>query len=251
MPVYFKLTNNKDQTYGGCQWGPGITHKTSGKGSLCGSGWTHWYTHPLLAVLLNPLHVNFDLTTAHLWKSPKSQEAQKFDNGLKVGCMEGTTLRRVKLPVVTQVQKIAFGIFCSLKVYKEKSYVLWATNWLSGKDRSSEAARTAAEAAAAAARATLAEAATRAATRAAAKAAKAVEAAEAAWTARTAAKAAEAATRATDAAKIVGAIWVAKAAANIVGATWVAKAAARAARIQAINLPLLAKKAMKINGDGL
>ena len=135
MPKYYKLTNENEQTHGGCQWGENVTHETSGKGELCGPGWTHWYTHPLLAVMLNHIHGNFDLTTAHLWESPEDQVAEKTDHGVKVGCMKGTTARRVPMPEVTLTQKVAFGILCSLSVYREHNYVTWAENWLSGSDR--------------------------------------------------------------------------------------------------------------------
>ena len=46
-----------------------------------------------------------------------------------------------------------FGIRCGMAVYSELSWTQWANDWLSGKDRSAEAARAAARAAWAAARA--------------------------------------------------------------------------------------------------
>lgn len=139
MPKYYKLTDEHDRTYGGCQWGENVTVETSGEGDLCDPGWTHWYTDPLLAVLLNPIHGDYDLTTAHLWESPEDQVAEKFDHGLKVGCKRGTTVRRIQMPEVTMTQKVAFGILASLEVYKVPDYVAWATAWLSGEDRSVEA----------------------------------------------------------------------------------------------------------------
>ena len=152
MPKFYKLTDANDQTQGGCQWGENVSYETSGTGDLCGPGWTHWYTHPLLAVMLNSIHGNFDLSTAHLWESPEDQVAEKTDRGLKVGCTKGTTARRIPLPEVTLTQKIAFGILCSLEVHKEHNYVTWAENWLSGLDRSRDAAAWAARAARAAVR---------------------------------------------------------------------------------------------------
>ena len=211
MPTYYKLTSENDRTYGGCQWGLGVTHITSGEGELCSSGWTHWYTHPLLAVLLNPMQGNFNLNTAHLWRSPKNQEAQKFDHGLKVGCMRGITVKRIKLPILTTIQKIAFGILCTLEVYKEKSYHQWAESWLSGKNRSMNAAK--------AARAAAAEAVEKA--RAAVRAARAAEAA-----AVEEARAARAA------------VWVARAARAV--------EAEAAAEIQPLNLISIAKKSLKV-----
>ena len=95
----YKLTDENDQTFGGCQWGENVTIKTSGTGELCGPGWTHWYTHPLLAVFLNPIHGYFDLKTAHLWEGKGT--IGKTDCKLKVGCTSGTTLKRIPLPIVT------------------------------------------------------------------------------------------------------------------------------------------------------
>ncbi|RPI49410.1 MAG: hypothetical protein EHM49_09945 [Deltaproteobacteria bacterium] len=147
----YKLTDKNDQTHGGCQWGPGVTHETSGEGELCGPGWTHWYTDPLLAVFLNPIHGDFDLAIAHLWEG--EGEPEKFDHGLKVGCKRATSIKRIELPQVTQTQRIAFGILTSLEVNQDPSYSTWARRWLTGEDRSRKAAWAAAEAARAAAEA--------------------------------------------------------------------------------------------------
>ena len=150
----YKLTDQHDQTYGGCQWGEGVTIKTNGEGGLCGPGFTHWYTDPLLAVLLNPIHGNYNLETAHLWEG--EGEVVKTNHGLKAGCTAATTLRRIPLPVVTLEQKVRFGILCAMEVYQCEDFTAWANAWLSGLDRSeasAEAAAAAARAAGASARA--------------------------------------------------------------------------------------------------
>jgi len=46
------------QTHGGFQWELGQWYETSGEGDLCSPGWLHFYTNPLLAVLLNSVHTN-------------------------------------------------------------------------------------------------------------------------------------------------------------------------------------------------
>jgi hypothetical protein len=142
MTTLYKLTDENDKTFGGCRWGAGVTVPTSGEGELCGPGWTHWYTDPLLAVLLNPIHGVYDLATAHLWEGEGA--VGKTDYGLKVGCTAGTTIRRIALPVVTAEQRVRFGILCALRRYRDAAYVSWATEWLSGQDRSEEAAGNAA-----------------------------------------------------------------------------------------------------------
>ena len=142
----YKLTDKNDQTLNNCQWGEGVTVETSGEGELCSAGFTHWYTSPLLAVLLNPIHGDYDLETAHLWEG--EGEVIKDDHGLKVGCKKATTLCRISLPEVTLEQKIASGILCAKEVYDGKDWNNWADKWLSGEDRSRESAWAAAEAAA-------------------------------------------------------------------------------------------------------
>ena len=139
-----KLTDENGRTCNNTQWGEGITHTSSGEGNLCSSGWIHFYDDPLLAVLLNPIHGNFE--NPILWEIEVSG-AIKEDHGLKFGANSVTTIKTIKLPIITTEQKVRFAILCSLEVYKEKSFVLWAKNWLSGIDRSAHTAAYAADAA--------------------------------------------------------------------------------------------------------
>ena len=149
MTKLYKITDSEDQTYNMCQWGEGVTVKTSGIGRMCGKGFTHWYTDPKLAVLFNPIHGSFDLETAHLWEG--EGEIIKED-GLQVGCIEATTLKRIDFPVITLEQKVKFAILCALEVYNEEKFVNWAHNWLDGTDRTVKTAEAATEAAEAAAK---------------------------------------------------------------------------------------------------
>ena len=130
----FKLTDRADQTYGGCQWGEGVEHTAPGKGELCTNGWIHCTTHPLLAVLLNPIQGGYDLKTAHLWRC-KATGKIKNGNGLKFGATKVKTIKRVSLPRITTEQRIRFGILCALEVYQVEHFVQWAQSWLSGEDR--------------------------------------------------------------------------------------------------------------------
>lgn len=133
----YKLTNQNLQTYGGFQWTLGNKETASGEDDLCGPGWLHYYHHPLLAVLLNPIHANI--------KEPRLFEVlaegeHKDDRGLKGGCTEMTLLKEIPLPEVTEEHRIAFGILCAKEVEEGKEWNEWADNWLSGKDRSEESA---------------------------------------------------------------------------------------------------------------
>lgn len=140
MKTVYKLTDANDRTYGGCQWGSGVEHRTNGEGELCGPGWIHVYTHPLLAVLLNQIHGGF--VDYHLWECSASGES-KNDHGLKWGYTIVQTIRRVEPPTVTPEQAVRFAIYCARAVYTEPTWDRWADGWLSGADRSDASAQAA------------------------------------------------------------------------------------------------------------
>ena len=172
----YKLTDEHGQTHSKTQWGENVTNTANGEGDLCGPGWIHAYTDPLLAVFLNPVHADFK--SPQLWEA--EGEVGKEDCGLKVGCTSLTTIRRMNVPAVTTEHCVRFAVLCVRQVYSEPAFLAWSEKWLSGEDRSGTAAWAAAEAAKAAAWA-------------AAKAAKAAKAAWAAWAAEAAKAAAKAA----------------------------------------------------------
>ena len=221
MLTLYKLTDENDQTFGGTQWGEGVTHSGTGKGELCGPGWIHAYTDPLLAVLLNPIHANFK--NPHLWRATTRCRKVKTDHGLKVGVKTLTTVKRLPLPRVTTEQRARFAVLCAKTVCDDPAWNTWAARWLSGEDRSRQAAMEAAGAATA-----WAAAAAGAATAWAAWAAWAAEAAEA-W-----------ATEAWAAAWAVAAEARAAAAARAARAV---EATARTAKKKPLNLIALARRA--------
>ena len=141
MRYYYKLTDEKFQSNNNTQWGEGITHKATGKGdTLCSSDVIHVYDHPLKAAMFNPIHANFQnpvLWTCHVKKIVANDT-------LKVGVKECTTIKRISLPKITTNQRVRFAILCALKVYNDKDFVTWAGNWLSGKNKTAEAAARAA-----------------------------------------------------------------------------------------------------------
>src|SRR3990167_1746146 len=148
----YKLTDKNGQTYGGCQWGPNVSHEAVGIGPLCSVGWIHVYDNPIKAVLLNPIHANFNEKTMKLWECEVS--GQMLDDlGRKLGVQKCTTIKEIPVPVISLNRRIEIAIKCTLAVYKEASFVQWANDCLSGKDRSKGSARAAAAAADAAAHA--------------------------------------------------------------------------------------------------
>jgi len=133
----YKLVTQDMTTYNHCKWEVGVKKITSGEGDLCGSGWLHYYSNPLLAVLFNPIHTDY--------KNPRLFLADVggrilHDGQLKSGASEMTLIKEIELPIITTTQRIAFAILCALEVYKAPDFVIWATNWLPGKDRTAESA---------------------------------------------------------------------------------------------------------------
>ena len=140
MIKLYKLTDGDGQTRGGTQWGPGVSHSGTGKGGLCGPGWIHAYEHPLIAVLMNPIHANFK--NPRLWEA--KGEVGLRDGQLKCGCKTLTTVREIPLPEITAEMRVRFAILCAKEVCADLSWNAWADKWLSGEDRSVEAAKAAA-----------------------------------------------------------------------------------------------------------
>jgi hypothetical protein len=133
----YKLTDANGQTHNATQWGPGVTHETSGKGNLCDSGWLHAYEHPLLAVLLNPIHAKFD--SPQLWEAEGEGDVKR-DGQLKIGVTRLTTVREISLPAVTTEQRVRFAILCARHVYHDPTWLAWADAWLDGSNRSQASA---------------------------------------------------------------------------------------------------------------
>ena len=146
--ILYKFTDQNMQTHGGCQWVLGEKKTTSGEGELCGPGWLHCYADPLLAVLLNPIHTDYE--NPRLFRARVGRKS-KHDHGLKSGYTKMTLIEEIPVPAISTAQRVRFAILCAMKVYQDPGFVQWGENWLSGKDRSAEAAAEAVRAARAAA----------------------------------------------------------------------------------------------------
>jgi hypothetical protein len=163
MKTVIKLTDKNMQTHNGCQWVLGEWKETNGEGELCGPGWLHGYSDPLIAVLHNPIHA--DISDLRMFMA-EVEGKYLGDNGLKCGYTRMRLIEEINPPIITGTQKVAYAILCAKKVCTNKQWNFWADAWLSGADRSVCAAERAAARAAA-------WAAERAAERAAARAAEA------------------------------------------------------------------------------
>lgn len=148
----YKLTDENLRTHGNTQWVLGEWRETSGEGDLCGAGWLHAYRHPLLAVLMNPVHAK--ISEPKLFRCEWTGEV-KSDHGLKIGVTRLRLVEQIALPAITTNERVRFGVLCAMRAYNEEGWLRWARGWLDCSDRSANAAwaAEAAEAEAAAARA--------------------------------------------------------------------------------------------------
>jgi len=158
MQTLYKLTRNDRSTYGGFVWPIGEWVITSGHGSACSEGWTHWYLSPELAVIMNPIHMEIDLRTSIIWRG--EGEIGLRDRQVKVMCAKARIIEQVPLPSITSEQLVEFGIRCANAVNKSPTWLAWANAWIDGRDRTETSAAAAAKAVLSAARAAAAEAAT-------------------------------------------------------------------------------------------
>ena len=171
----YKLTDEQGRTRAGedneLTWAVGVAHKTAGTGTrLCTADVIHAYEHPLIAVLMNPVHADFDPARMRLFVAEGEIVAR--EGQLKCGVHALKIVEEIAVPTLTTEQRVKFAILCAKLVCKDAAWNAWADKWLSSEDRSAwaEEAAWAAWAAEAAARAE-AKAAAKAAAKGAAKAA--------------------------------------------------------------------------------
>ena len=134
----YKLTTDSMQTHGGFLWELGVERTADGHGPLCGSGWLHYYTDPLLALLLNPIHADFD--KPRLFRA-KVGPVQQHDRGLKAGTTSLTLVEEMPRPAITLGQRVNFAKLCA-----EWAKIAAAGPWLSSEEISVNLARLAREA---------------------------------------------------------------------------------------------------------
>ena len=140
----YKLTDSAGRTHGDTQWGAGTRHEATGVATrgLCTDGWIHAYESPELAALLNPIHADF--ARPRLWLAEGEGEPLR-DGQMKMGFCALTTVEEMPLPQYTTTQLVAAAIWCALEVLPERPewarrYRTWADGWLTGLDRTAEAA---------------------------------------------------------------------------------------------------------------
>jgi hypothetical protein len=131
-------------TQNNTKWVLGEWKETDGiQQSLCNSSWLHAYEDIYVAAFMYVIHVNYS--------NPRCFRAEGdgafLSNGTKCGVTRLRLVEEVSLPTITTEQRVKIAILCALEVCHEASFVTWANNWLSGKDRSEDAACAASNAA--------------------------------------------------------------------------------------------------------
>ena len=137
--IAYKLTDQNHRTRNSKLFQLGVPVTVPAENNeweLCTNSWIHFYTDPLIAVLMNPAHANF--RTPILWEC--KCEGEMLFEPLKSGCKKLTVLKQLDIPDITLINRIAFGIFCTQEVYKNMVWNTWANNWLNNIDRSKTAA---------------------------------------------------------------------------------------------------------------
>ena len=114
----------------------GEWHVAAGEGGLCTEGALHDYDDPWIAAVMNPAHAAIH--------DPVMYETERggavVTDGLKCGCKRLRLVRRMDIPDVPLIQRVAFAILAAMQVCRDGVWLTWARAWLSGEDRSSPAA---------------------------------------------------------------------------------------------------------------
>ena len=138
----YKLLSQDMKSYDNTEWKLNEIKEKSDKSKIkmCSSDVFHCYAHPILAILFNPIHA--DIENPRLFKIKIDGICN--EDATKQASHSQMLYRELPIPEITLNQKIAFGIYCALTTCKEEGFIAWAYNWMSGIDRSVDAAYAAA-----------------------------------------------------------------------------------------------------------
>lgn len=143
LPIVYKITDQHGKSFGGMQWGNGVSHTSPGKiyghdgevlisePPISTKHWLHAYTSPILAILLNPVHGRVQYPK--LWVCSAITGVKSVDE--QVGCTWLKTEYVTHLPIIGTINRARWAILAASKVYQDKGYEIWANNWLSDFER--------------------------------------------------------------------------------------------------------------------
>jgi hypothetical protein len=145
LRTLYKLTDENLTTQNNTKWVINEWKETNGiQRELCNSSWLHAYEDIYVAAFMYPAHV--DYSNPRFFKAEGNGKFLAASDG-KCGVTRLRLVEEIPLLTITKEQRVKISILCALEVYQEASFVTWANNWMSGKDRSEDAARAAARAA--------------------------------------------------------------------------------------------------------
>lgn len=116
-------------------WSIGGTHVAIGAGTDIGSdAMIRVYEHPLIAVLMNPIHEDFDPTKMRLFIAEGDIVVRQGQ--LQCGVRALKLVEEIPVPILTLEQRVKFALLSHKEVCDDPDWNTWADAWLSGKDRS-------------------------------------------------------------------------------------------------------------------
>lgn len=131
----YKLTTQDMKTrpgkYNEVTWvvGEWVTADGDTACGLCSAAYIHWYTDPLLAIMLNPAHA--DIENPRLWECETGGQ-EVLDYGLKGGSRSLRLLREIPVPIITTRQRVHFAILCVRAICKDRVWNELADLFLNG-----------------------------------------------------------------------------------------------------------------------
>jgi hypothetical protein len=138
--VMYKLVSQNYTSHNGTKWEVGKEVVAQGAGKeMCTNQVLHCYSNKYLAIIFNPLHANIQNPRLIKVKCDKIVAS----DGLKFACKKQTMIGEISAPEITTLQKVEFAIRVAMLQYKASSFISWANNWISGKDRTGAAAESA------------------------------------------------------------------------------------------------------------
>ena len=111
------------------QWVLGKWHKAKGSGkTLCSNAYLHFYPNIEMAGLRNCVDANI--------KNPRAFECEAKgvnEETLKCGAKRLRIVKEIKMPLVTNEERVFTAILLALAVYDTPEFEQWAIAWCDGK----------------------------------------------------------------------------------------------------------------------
>ena len=118
----YLVTDQKDQSWRGVQWGPNISHEETNPNHYFGV-----YKDLNTALFMYPYHE--DITEPKFWSISESSDPKQYRSEIP----KATTLEPVSVHLPTNEQRINFAILTCLFLISNKTFRDWAKAYLLGE----------------------------------------------------------------------------------------------------------------------